>query len=159
MTVERGGVSARLAGEALAEYAESFDPQVQHQVVEALFRGGKAGALGLSMAVHMAPVKRKVALIEHLGKAGDPRVTGHLATFLIVNPQGARRKQHRAARDAILALGKPGIRYLIPALKDKRYQVWTAELLRQITGVKLKDDKHRTWDKWYKKNRRKLEGS
>jgi hypothetical protein len=31
-------------------------------------------------------------------------------------------------------------------------------MLRQITGEKLKNDKRRTWEKWYRKNRRDFEG-
>ena len=53
-------------------------------------------------------------------------------------------------------MGLSAVKYLIPVLDDKRYNVWTAELLRQITEVKLKDDKRKTWEKWYRKNRRKL---
>ena len=95
--------------------------------------------------------------IKHLGDVADPRTAGNLARFLVVNPTGARRKQHRAARAAIEKIGKPGVRYLIPVLDEERYMVWTAEMLRKITGVKLKNDKRRTWEKWYRKNRRKFE--
>ena len=65
----------------------------------------------------------------------------------------------KAAKDAILAIGKPGVRYLIPVLEQEMYQVWTAEMLRQVTGVKLKNDKRKTWKKWYRKNRKELEAS
>ncbi len=156
-TVERGGVNARIAGEALAIYIVDRPIPDQVRATEVLFKAGPDGALGLSMAVEMAPQKTKVACIEHLGEIADPRTAGHLARFLMVNPQGARRKQHRAAREAIEKIGKPGVRYLIPVLDEERYQVWTAEMLRKICGVKLKNDKRRTWEKWYRKNRRRLE--
>lgn len=156
-TVARGGVNARIAGAALAEYVADQPTEFQHRAVEALFRAGRAGALGLAMAVDLAPVEKKVEYIEHLGKMGDPRAAGPLARFLEVNPLGARKYQHRAAREAILTLGKPAVRYLIPALDEEKVRVWTAEMLRQITGEKLRDDKRRTWEKWYRKHRRDLE--
>jgi hypothetical protein len=87
-----------------------------------------------------------------------PRTAGHLTRFLVTNPQGARRAQHQAARKAIETIGKPGVRWLIPALDDKEHQVWTAEMLRTITGAKPKDDKRKTWEQWYRENRKALEG-
>lgn len=154
--VAQGGVAARIAGEALANYVSHFDEDAQHEAVEVLEGAGRDGALGLSIALPMAPVDRKVELIEHMGNAGDPRVAEHLAKLLTVNPAGAFRKQHKAARKAIEKLGKPCVRYLIPALDDERTNVWTAEMLRRLTGVKQKNDKRKTWERWYRKNRRKL---
>jgi hypothetical protein len=156
--VRRGGVNSRIAGESVAVFAKSVDLAVQAEIAEALFQAGKDGALGLSLVVDSAPVDRKVGYIEHLGRVGEPRVTGNLARFLTVNPQGARRKQLQAAQDAILLVGKPGVRWLIPALDDPTCQVWTAELLRQITGAKPKDDKRKTWEKWFRENRKAVEG-
>lgn len=156
-TVARGGVNARIAGAALAEYVTDQPTEFQHRAVEALYQAGKPGALGLAMAVDLAPVEKKVEYIEHLGEMGDPRAAGPLAHFLEVNPLGARKYQHRAARQAILALGKPAVRYLIPVLDEEKYQIWTAEMLRLITDEKLRDDKRRTWEKWYRKHRRELE--
>ncbi|MHC4472041.1 MAG: hypothetical protein ACYS99_13870, partial [Planctomycetota bacterium] len=60
---------------------------------------------------------------------------------------------------AITEIGKPGVRYLIRALDDKRYAVWTAEMLKKITGVKLKNNKRRTWERWFRKHRKEYEGS
>lgn len=154
--VAQGGVAARIAGEALADYVRNFDEERQHEAVELLEKAGRDGALGLSIALPTAPVSRKVELIEHLGNAGDPRVAEHLAKLLTVNPQGAFRKQHKAARTAIDRLGVPCVRYLIPALEDERTNVWTGEMLRRLTGVKQKNDKRKTWERWYRKNRRKL---
>jgi hypothetical protein len=158
-TVEGGGVKARIAGEALAVYVADRPIPERVRATEVLFKAGGDGALGLSMALNLAPVEKKDDYIEHLGEIADPRTAGNLARFLVVNPTGARRKQHRAARKAIEKIGLPGVRYLIPVLDEERYMVWTAEMLRQICGVKLKNDKRRTWEKWYRKNRRKLEKS
>ena len=157
-TVERGGVNARIAGEALAKFTAGCDDATQARATEVLFAAGKDGALGLSIAVDTAPVEKKVAYIEHLGEIGDSRTAGHLALFLTVNPEGARRAQQKAARDAIEKIGKPGVRYLIPMLDDKRCQVWTAEMLRTITGAKPADDKRKTWETWFRSHRRELEG-
>lgn len=158
-TVSRGGVNARIAGEALAEYVRDMPEAEQFDAVAALFAAGKDGALGLSMAVDMAPPDKRVEYIEHLGGLGDPRVAGHLARFLPVSPPpGLRQRQHKAARDAIEKLGKGCVRYLIPILDEKDYQVWTGELLRKLTGENIKDDKRRTWEKWYRTHKRELEG-
>ena len=104
------------------------------------------------------PEARKTAFLNHLGTLGVPATAGHIARFLKVNPRGIRREQHAAARQALLDIGKRGVRYLIPVLDEEDYRIWTAEMLRQITGEKLKDDKRRTWEKWFKRNRRDLEG-
>ncbi|NUN53484.1 MAG: hypothetical protein HUU06_11950, partial [Planctomycetaceae bacterium] len=158
LMVKKGGVNARIAGEAAAALAAGMNEAARAETAEALLAAGPAGALGLSGLVESCPVERKPAYIEHLGNAGDPRVAGNLARFLVVNPQGARRTQHQAAVKAITSLGKPAVRYLIPVLDEKENQVWTAELLRQITGAKPKDDKRKTWEKWFRENRRALEG-
>ncbi len=156
--VRRGGVSARIAGEALAVYVASMGEGVRQEAVEALRTAGKDGALGLAAAVEMAPEDQKADIVKSLGGFGDPRVAGPLARLLVVNPVGARARVHRAAREAILGLGKPAVRHLIPILDEKDYAVWTAELLRQITGEKPKDDKRKTWEKWFRAHRRELEG-
>lgn len=152
-TVRRGGVNARLAGEALGTYVLAFNAATQHAVAEELFEAGKPGAVGLALVVDLAPTEKKVPYIEHLGTVAEPRAVEHLAKFLVVNPVGARKKMHRAARKAIEDIGKPGVRYLIRALENEDLRVWSGELLRQITGAKLKDDKPRTWEKWFRKNR------
>ena len=158
LMVKKGGVNARIAGEAAARFAARMDEAARAEAAEALFAAGTPGALGLSSLVELSPVEKKPVYIEHLGAAGDPRVAGNLARFLVVNPQGARRAQHQAAVKAIQALGKPAVRHLIPVLDVKENQVWTAEVLRQITGAKPKDDKRKTWEKWFRENRRSVEG-
>ncbi len=127
-------------------------------MAEGLFQAGPDGAVGLSLVADLAPSEKKVEYLEALGRFADPRTAGNLARFLTVNPQGARRSHHQAARKAIEAIGKAGIRWLIPALDDPACQTWTAEMLRQITGAKPKDDKRKTWEKWFRENRRALEG-
>lgn len=157
LMVKRGGVNARIAGEFLADYARGAGITAQAEAAETLFQAGKEGALGLSKIVELAPVEKKVGYLEHLGTVAEPRTAGHLAKFLVVNPQGARRAQHQAARESILKIGKPGVRFLIPVLDDKEHCTWTAEMLRQITGAKPKDDRRRTWEDWFRQNRRNLE--
>jgi hypothetical protein len=156
--VRLGGVNARIGGEALFPFAKLRDETARGEVAEVLAGAGKDGAVGLSLLVDLVPVEKKVGYIEALGKAGEPRVAGNLARFLTVNPQGARRTQQHAALDAIRAIGKPGVRYLIPALDDPTCQVWTAEILRELTGSKQKDDKRKTWEKWFRENRKAVEG-
>lgn len=158
-TVRRGGVNARLAGEALGTYVQAFNPATQKQVAAELYDAGRAGAVGLALVVDLAPTAKKVPYIEHLGKLKEPRAAEHLAAFLTVNPGGARKKMHRAARKAIQAIGKPGVRYLIRALEHEELRVWTGEMLRDLTGARPKDDKPRTWQKWFRKNRRELEAT
>jgi hypothetical protein len=157
-TVKRGGVNARIAGEALAEYVRAMNEMTQHDAVAALREAGKDGALGLSVAVDLSPPDKRVEYIEYLGTAGEPRVVGYLARFLSVSPPpGLRARQHKAAQVAIETIGRPGVRYLIPALDEKDSVVWTGELLRKITGQNIKDDKRKTWEKWYRANRREFE--
>jgi hypothetical protein len=50
------------------------------------------------------------------------------------------------------------VRYLIPHLDETAVTVWTAKLLQDITGQKLKDDKRKTWEAWFRMNRKSLEG-
>ncbi len=156
--VHHGGVSARIGGETLAGFVKSLDEATRGLAADGLFQAGKDGAVGLALLVDLSPVDKKVGYIEFLGKAGEPRVAGSLARFLTVNPVGARRTQHQAAQEALKAIGKTGVRWLIPALDEPACQVWTAEMLRQITGAKPKDDKRKTWEEWFKKNRKALEG-
>lgn len=156
-TVRLSGVNARLAGESLGDYVQEFNEVTVRQVAAELFDAGADGAIGLAKVVDLAPTEKKVPYIEHLGQVGDPRVAGHLAAFLTVNPVGARKLMLRAAVDTLTTLGKPAVRYLIPALDDPDVQVWTAEVLFRITGVKQKNDKRKTWEKWYRANRRELE--
>jgi len=155
--VRKGGVNARIAGEAVGGYAKGLDEAVRADVTSGLAAAGKDAAVGLALAVDLAPVDRKVEYLDLLGQWAVPRTAGHLTKFLVTNPQGARRAQHQAARKAIEAIGKPGVRWLIPALDDKEHQVWTAEMLRQITGAKPKDDKRKTWEQWFRENRKTLE--
>ena len=155
--VKRGGVNGRIAGEFVAGYAPGLDEPTRAEVAAALAAAGKDAAVGLALVVDYAPVEKKVEYLDLLGQWAEPRTAGYLTRFLMTNPQGARRSQHQAARRAIEAIGKPGVRWLIPALDDKNCAVWTAEMLKQITGAKPKDDKRKTWEDWYRKNRRSLE--
>jgi hypothetical protein len=156
--VKLGGVNARISGETLFPFVKPRDEATRGKVAADLFAAGRDGAVGLSLLVDYVPVEAKVGYIEFLGKAGEPRVAGNLARFLTVNPLGARRRQHQAALEALDAIGKPGVRYLIPALDDPTCQVWTAEVLRKLTGAKPKDDKRKTWEKWFRENRKAVEG-
>ncbi len=156
--VHHGGVNARIAGEAVAAFVKTLDEATRGLAADGLFQAGKDGAIGLALLVDLSPVEKKVGYIEFMGKAGEPRVAGSLARFLTVNPIGARRAQHQAAQEAIKALGKPAVRWLIPALDEPACQVWTAEMLRGITGAKPKDDKRKTWEEWFRKNRKAIEG-
>jgi hypothetical protein len=156
-TVKRGGVSARIAGETLAPYVSGYPEDRRTEFADTLAGAGKDGALGLSLILDQVQMERRAEFIEKVGKGGDPRAAGNLARFLVVNPQGMRRTQMQAARAAILALGKPAVRHLLAALDDPGCQVWTAEVLREITGVKLKDDKRKTWERWFRENRSSLE--
>lgn len=155
--VARGGAEGRIAGESLAEYVAERDPELRGTAVETLHEAGKAGALGLAMLLEHADTERKAEYIDHLGEMGEPRAAGHLAQFLVVNARGSRKDQAKAARRSIEKLGKPAVKYLIPALDDEDVAVWTAEMLKRITGHKPKNDKRKTWLRWYQRNRRKLE--
>ncbi|MHC4820766.1 MAG: HEAT repeat domain-containing protein [Planctomycetota bacterium] len=156
--VALGGVNARIAGSTLAEYVAKSDDASIADAGQTLFEAGIPGALGLSMLVKKCPVEKKVEYLQHLGEMKDPRTASHLCRFLRMNPKGAFRRQHKAARKALETIGKPGVRYMIPVLEEKKYQTWTAEMLRTITGAKPRDDKLRTWKKWFRKNYKKLEG-
>jgi hypothetical protein len=100
-----------------------------------------------------------IEYIEHIGNIGEARTAEHLVSFLVVNAPGIRKRYASAARDAIEKLGVATVPYLIPNLDDPKVQVWTAEMLRRLTGAKPRDDKRRTWEKWYRQNRRKLEAA
>lgn len=155
--VERGGAEGRIAGESLAGYVSERDPEMRVSAIGTLHGAGKGGALGLAMLLEHAELEKRAEYITHIGEMGEPRAAGYLAQFLVVNVRGHRKTQAKAARTSIEKLGKPAVRYLIPALDDKDVQVWTAEMLRRLTDHKPKDDKRKTWHKWYLRNRRKLE--
>ncbi len=153
----RGGAEGRIAGESLATYVADASEDLQATAIAKLAEAGKSGALGLAMLLPYAQSADKLDYIEQIGAHGEPRAASYLADFLVVNVRGVRKKQAKAAREAIEAMGKPAVRYLIPALDNDEVNVWTAELLRRITGAKLKNDKRKTWEKWFRKNRRTLE--
>ena len=95
----------------------------------------------------------------HPGVAAEAKAaaTEFLAGFKTFREETARRMAEMGR--AIEAIGKPGVRWLIPALDDKNCTVWTAEMLKQITGAKPRDDKRKTWEAWYRSNRKSLEGN
>jgi len=152
--VKRGGPEGRIAGENLATYVLKRDESLQAGAVESLQEAEKAGALGLAMLVHTAPAATREDLIEHIGKQGEPRTAEYLGHFMKAGVGGLDKKQASAARRAIESFGKPCVKYLIPVLDDEDAQVWTGEILRRLTGAKLKNDKRKTWERWYRKNRR-----
>lgn len=155
----KGGPSGRVAGEALASLGPLSDESERAAALEALVAAGAPGAVGLARATATwAPDDEKTKYLEHLATLKDPRTAADLARFLVVNPSGRKREHASIARDAITSMGKGAVRHLIPALDDAAVQLWTAEMLRQITGTKLKDDKRKTWEAWFRKNRRSLEG-
>lgn len=153
----RGGAEGRVAGEALGGFVEAIDPAERGPIFESLASAGPAGALGLARGLEFAPPGDVSKLVETMPEAGDPRVVQYLAKLMVVNAPGIRGEHSSAARRAIEKIGKPAVRYLIPHLDDASVNVWTAELLHRITGVRLKDDKRRTWEKWFRSNRRDLE--
>ena len=154
--VARGGPEGRVAGETLAEYVLERDDTLQAGAIEQLRDAGKAGALGLSILVSVAPPGDRTALIEHLGGQGEPRAAGRLALFMKAGLAGIEKDHSRAARTAIEKLGKPCVRYLIPVLDEKDVAVWTAEMLRRLTDAKPKNDKRKTWERWFSKHRREF---
>ena len=156
--LERGGAEGRVAGEALGAHAGWIDPAQRGALFETLSNAGAAGALGLARALEFAPPEDVAKLVEKLPEAGDPRVVTHVGKLMIVNPPGIRAEHASAARRAIEQIGKPGVRYLIPNLDDPKVSVWTAELLQRITGQKLKDNKRKTWEQWFRMNRKAVEG-
>jgi hypothetical protein len=154
----RGGAEGRIAGDALGGCAGALALEERAAVFESLSKAGTSGALGLARALEFAPDEQVGKLVEKLPEAGEPRVVQHLAKLLVANAPGIRGEHSRAARKAIEKIGKPGVRYLIPHLDDPKVVVWTAELLERITGRKLADHKRRTWEAWFRQNRRSLEG-
>jgi len=154
----RGGAEGRVAGEALGGYAGAIKPEDRGPLFEALSAAGPAGALGLARGIEFSPPDDTAKLIEKLPDAGDPRVVMYLANYLVAGAQGDRAEFARASREAIRKIGKPGVRYLIPHLDETAVTVWTAKLLQDITGQKLKDDKRKTWEAWFRMNRKSLEG-
>ncbi len=154
----RGGPSGRIAGVALGGYVASVEPLKRPPVFDALAAAGPVGALGLARGLEHAPAEDVVKLIDALPAADDPRVVTYLAKFLVVNAPGDRAEFSRASREAIKKVGKRSVRYLIPALDDPNVAVWTARLLQEFTGQKLKDDKRKTWEAWFKMNRKAVEG-
>lgn len=154
----RGGAEGRVAGEALGGYVGAIAPENRGPIFEALSNAGVAGALGLARGLEFAPPDDVAKYVDKLPEAGDPRVVLYLAKLMIVNPPGIRAEHAGAARKAIEKIGKPGVRYLIPNLDDPTCAVWTAELLHRITGQKLKDDKRKTWENWFRQNRKSFEG-
>jgi len=152
--VRRGGPEGRIAGENLAEYVLKRDESLQAGAVESLHEAGKSGALGLAMLVHTAPPATREDLIKHVGKQGEPRTAEFLGHFMKAGTGGVEKKHARAARIAIESFGKPCVKYLIPVLDDENASVWTGEILRRLTGAKLKSDKRKKWERWYRKNRR-----
>lgn len=156
--LQKGGPNGRLAGETLARFADALPLSDQAAVIASLGEAGPAGGLGLAYAAAAyAPDEQRAELVEKVGALKDPRTVTYLARFLFQSPKGRRLEQASAAREAIETIGRPGVRYLIPALDEPAVQLWTAELLRQITGAKQKDDKRKTWEAWFRKNRRSFE--
>jgi len=157
-SLAQGGPVGRMAGEELATLAETLPLAEQAAAIAALKGAGPPGAVGLAYAASAyAPDEDRAALIDHVAALKEPRSVAWLAKFLFTSPTGRRREQAAAARDAIEGIGLPAVRYLIPNLDDKDVQLWTAEMLHKLTGEKPKDDKRKTWDKWFRANRRKLD--
>jgi hypothetical protein len=154
----RGGAEGRVAGEALGGFAGAVKPADRGPIFEALAAAGPAGALGLASGLEFSPPEQTAALIAKLADAGEPRVVTYLAPYLVAGAQGDRGVYAHAARDTIRKIGKPGVRYLIPHLDEPALSVWTAKLLQDITGQRLKDDKRKTWEAWFRMNRKALEG-
>jgi hypothetical protein len=156
--MERGGPEGRVAGEALGGYVGTIPAEKRPPIFHALQEAGQVGALGLARGLEFAPPEDTVKLMEKFYVCGEPRVVTYLAKFLVVNAPGDRADFAREAREQITKIGKPGVRYLIPALDDKAVALWTAKLLQKITGEKLKDDARKTWWAWFQANRKSLEG-
>jgi hypothetical protein len=154
----RGGAEGRVAGDALGGYVEAIAPESRPPIFEALAEAGPVGALGLAHALEFSPPDKTVDLIDKLPASREPRVVIYLAKYLVVNAPGVRSDYAGASREAIRKIGKKGVRYLIPNLDDPTVAVWTAKLLQEITGQKLKDDKRKTWQAWFQQNRKALEG-
>jgi hypothetical protein len=154
----RGGAEGRVAGEALGGYVAFVPEEKRGPIFETLAAAGPVGALGVARGIEFAPPADTTKLIDKLPDAGDPRVVTYLAKFLITNAPGDRADFASSSRKAIEKIGKPGVRYLIPHLDNPAVAVWTAEMLHRITGQKLKDDKRKTWETWFRANRKAMEG-
>jgi hypothetical protein len=155
----RGGAEGRVAGESLGGFLGSVKEEERPPIFDALAAAGPAGALGVARGLPYAPPEKTSELIEKLPDAHDPRVVIYVAKLMIVNAPGIRSEHAKAARKAIEKIGTPAVRYLIPNLDDPTVAVWTAEELHRLTGQKLKDDKRKTWEQWFRMNRRSLEPS
>ena len=147
----KNGVDRRIAIEEIGNYALAKDDAVAAKAVDFLVSVGKEGAFGLVKALDTRSTEIRLKIIPALAATKNVKVVRPLARFLIGGDNPNTRACKEAAYAAILTFGEEGVPYLFAGLRDGGTKMWTAELLRKITGQPYTANRPGDWTEWWKR--------
>ena len=149
----KGDVDRRAIAPFLGRFVLANDDAVSNTAIDALIGLGPQAGEGLVEAIATKDIEKKQRIMWAIAEAGYYDGTKAIANYL-VKGDGPRVEPLRAA--AIETLQKMGINAmpdLIDLLKSSKHRLWSAEVLRRITGQRLGANNAREWRAWYEANK------
>jgi HEAT repeat protein len=144
-------VDRRIALLEMGKFVLAKDAGISKRALDALVGAGAEGAPGLLEALGTNDTDARITIIGALGRAGNHRVAGRLAGFLIGGDVPNTIRTREAATAAIKALGDPGVPYLMEGLRGSTTKMYTGLILREMTGQMFSASRPGDWAAWWKR--------
>jgi hypothetical protein len=150
---KKSPADARVVSVPLGRFVLCNNQEVADSAVQSLVALGPLGGPGLVEALGTIDPNKKVVLIRAIGTARYYRGATRIGQFLLQGDDPRTRAFREAAADALKSMGVHAVPHLIPLLQSGRYRLWTAEVLRQITGTRYTANNASKFREWYEENK------
>ncbi len=128
---KKSPVDAAAESESIGHFVLSNESDVAERALDVLTKMGKPGGPGLMFGLDSKIVAKKICAMQALATVRYNKAAPEIARRFL--PTRVNPALHQPAMDALKALGKPAVPYLIPILSSDA-GAWTAYVLREITG-------------------------
>lgn len=113
---------------------------------------GDVGGPGLVEALETRVTQKKLEIIEKLGTSGYYPAATKLCEYLVKTKDPKVTQYKEASKLALTKMGLCAVPYMIPMLSSSS-RLWTAAMLRDITGQSFSTSRPRDWAEWYEANK------
>ena len=150
---EKTDVDRRAMAPFLGRFVLANDDDVSNAAIDALIALGPHAGKGLVEAISTKDVEKKKRLMWAIAEAKYYDGTKAVANYL-VQGDGARVEPLReAAIETLQKMGMYAVPHLIDILGSRKHRLWSAEVLRRITGQRLGANSAKQWRKWWEANK------
>jgi hypothetical protein len=150
---EKSDVDRRTMAPYLARFVLANDDEVSNTAIDALIALGPHAGKGLVEAIGTKDVDKKKRLMWAIAEAGYHEGTKAIANYLVQGDGPRVEPLREAAIETLKKIGIHAVPHLIDMLKSRKHRLWSAEVLRQITGQRLGANSAKEWRRWWEANK------